>query len=243
MNKVKYYIFFFCLFFVTYNSCHTDLPAIIFTLHPLTTKTHDTLSIEQIISHIKYATIPLTTYFLYSVTQNHIGSDIVNNPYTSAIIAYLTYHCGYYIVENYKNRIIKLEMENIMQNIFYFIVIGHGMYNSILQTMTLPATSISDSDKQLKQLELFLQKSHDTWMILYLEYTKKHDDQMLINYKSNQINTLDVLQAMTHDTDIMNSFMHDYQKNNYTYNIKTILELLENKLILYHQKFIKLQLS
>jgi len=232
MNYLKLYKFLTCLFFFTNNNCHINSPETIFALSPLTMKCDETAWLHSSMNHAEYWAIPLTACFYCLISDNNFTLDIIDHPYTAAIILYIACYGGYYSVENYRKKKIEAEKEIILQQIFHLIIIGYGMHNLMTNKAKLESISIRSGEIQLESLELYLQKVYDVWMQLFIECTKKNGSKPFFAYRIDHINILEILQASSYDTNMMNHIVYDYQ---------AAFELLKEKFNTYNEKLNKLQ--
>jgi hypothetical protein len=213
------------------------LLATIFTPAPLLELHHKNTKEDGYIAYLKKAAIPLTCCFCYTIKKNDIWTDITENPYTSSIFMYtVTHYFVHLILQNQKNKIDQ-EIINMMQHIFHFLIIGHGIYNKI----TTPSysqykSSIAINSTTLSTLQLFLNNAYNTWFILFSYYQEHYKNKPLYAYHMNQIDLFETLQASTHEPDILPLITKFYDKNNTTYDYEPILNCLEIKLKLINHK-------
>ena len=192
------------------------------------------------LSFLKKAAIPLTAGFYYGVNKDTMWTDITNNPYTTSILAYAMIHYGTYLVlQNQQNKIDE-DITELMQHIFHLLIIGHGIYNKINTAFCDQyKTSAALSSPALITLQFFLYKAYNTWFILFSYFQEHYKNKPLYAYHTNQIDLFEVLQASTHEPDILPLITKFYDKNNKNYDYEPILNSLEIKLKLINHKLMR----
>ena len=237
-NKILYFFTFLCYFnFIQtfHNSSVTSRP--IFSFEPLTTMQIQPTLLQTYIPYVQQAALPISACFLYTIHKNNIIHDITHNPYTTAFLIYCALQYSLHAIQEHKQIIKSMEIKKALQEVFYLLVIGHGIRNLATQ---IPYESYKTSHAitiNLESLDTFLDTSHELWTSLFLEYkTTKHTSQIMI-YHSDSIQLFEILQAASHDPKLMNMVINYYQRISYTYNYQTILEYLEQKLAVLSHKF------
>lgn len=195
---------------------------------------------EQSYTHIiKKAAIPLACCFCYTINKNNIWTDIKENPYSAIILIYTASHYCINLALQDKDVQIDQKITNLMQDLFYLLIIGHGMYNKIISLPSYQDKILTTIDPFIPtDLELFLYKAYHIWSILFSYYQEHHTDKPLYAYDMNQIDLFEVAQACSYEPEILPSITHFYNKNNTIYNCESVLNFLENKLNLINHKLI-----
>ena len=132
-------------------------------------------------------------------------------------------------MQEYQQRVIDAAMKKTLQELFYLLVIDHGIRNSILQLPKIDKKSSISINIHLEKLELFLHKTHDLWVSLFLEYNAQAKHQSISIYHTDEMDLFEILQASSHDHNLMNLVANCYLKNSYTYDYSAILQHLEKK--------------
>ena len=212
----------------------------IFTPAPLF-ELHQKSKCNQIsMDSIKNSLAPLTVCFYFLINENDIRTNITQNPYITSILIYMTaYYSKQLIMKNEQNKIDQ-EIIDMMQRVFHFLIIGHGIYNKIIAPSYDQAkTAISINSLTLTTLQLFLNKAHETWLTLFSYYQEHYKYKPLYAYHMNQIDIFETLQASTYEPDILPLITNFYDKNNRTYDYEPILNCLEIKLKKINHKLIR----
>lgn len=239
MKNISLYFILFFLSNILHGMDDSTMLTIIFAPAPLLDLHHKHQQEFSYLSFCKKATIPLTGCFYYGIKKNDVWTDIIKNPYTTSIITYIILHyCIYSITQNQQNKIDE-EIINTMQHVFYLLIIGHGIYNKITNpSFFLHKISTTISTSNLMTLQLFLHKAYNAWFILFSYYQEHYKNKPLYAYHVNKIDLFDVLQASSHESDILPLITHFYDKNNIMHDYESILNCLEVKLKLINHKLI-----
>lgn len=206
-------------------------------MKPLTKINAKSTLLQQYIPYLQQVAFPISTCFLYAIHKNNILRDITNNPYTTAFIIYCAIQYNVYAAQEYQKNIKYTELQNSLQEVFYLLIIGHGFRNLIIQQQENSYKMSHALTVNLEILDAFLHKAHEFWASLFLEYKLATNHLPMIMYHSDDIQLFNILQAASHDQILMNMIIHYYQKINTTCNnAQAILEYLEQKFILLHDK-------
>jgi|GEM_PF-1553511 len=192
------------------------------------------------INSIKKSLIPLTLLFYYSINENDTRTNIIKTPYITATLIYMIACYGKQLVIKNEQSKIDQEVIDMMQRVFHFLIIGHGIYNKIITpSYDQSKTTISINSLALTTLQLFLNKAHETWITLFSYYQEHYKGKSLYAYQMNQIDIFETLQASTYEPDILPLITNFYDKNNRIYDYEPILDCLEIKLKKINNKLIK----
>jgi len=223
------------------NIYSSFLPTIIYTPRPLIKITSCDKSLVSYIPYLEQAIVPITLSICFGCKQNEIFYDIVSHPYitTAGVYAMLQYYY-YNMKKNYDEKI-NNEIEMMLQNTFYLLIIGHGIYNKITSLTPHFKNSISIEPESLKTLLEFLYSGYDTWQALFSYYKKNCSHNQLYAYKTNQINFFEVLQASAYDPELFSLVLNFYHKDHFTHNYDAIIQSVEQKLKLIDLRLVTFQ--
>ena len=200
-------------------------PAPLLELHH--TKTHD----ENFITSIKKYAFPLTCCFFYTIKKDSIWRDLTENSISSSIYIYIAaYYCYQFVRQNQQNQIDE-EIIETMQHLLHLLIIGHGIYNKIINC-SFPEYKISATinSTTVTTLQFFLNNAYNTWFILFSYYQERYKDKPLYSYRMDQIDVFEILHASMHEPDLLPLVQNFYDINNKMYDYEPIFNCLEVKL-------------
>ena len=241
MNARLLLMFFLCTP-IAHIFCKQPLPSAIFALEPLTIARCNQTWLQTYTPYLQSAALPISACFFYAINKNDLHADLTKNPYTTALLLYIALQYSLYTVQEYQQRSINAAMQETLQQLFYLLVVGHGIRNSILHICEIDKKSASSSSSHLEKLELFLNKTHDLWVSLFLKYNAQAKHQSILTYHTDEIDLFEILQASSHDHELMNLIADSYQENSYAFNHQAVLQHLEKKLMLLNDQFMQIKM-
>lgn len=238
MKNIKLYIISLLLYSPLFGMDNPTMLPTIFAPAPLLELHKKNNNDFNYISSLKKVTIPVACCFCYGIKKNSILLDIRENPYTTSILTYLIIHyCTYLALQNQQAKMDK-DIIDMMQHIFHLLIIGHGMYNKITTLDSQYKISAFMNTSTITTLQLFLHKAYNTWFVLFSYYQEHYKNKPLYAYQTDQIDLFEVLQASSHEIEILPMITKFYDKNNTIYDYEPILNCLEIKLKLINHKLI-----
>jgi len=241
MNKITLKLYFLIFFLYSLSPKFIDsippIPRTIFSLEPLTTKQIHSTLLQTYILYLQNAILPLSICFFCTINQNNILVDIIKNPYTTVLFAYCAIQYNVYTIQKSKQKADRAQLKKFLQEVFYLLIIGHGIRNLIIQLPDDPHKASHANTTNFDILDTFLHKTHDLWMSLFLKYKADFKNESIIIYYSDEITSFDILQAACHDKILMDMIVNFYQKISSPYYYHNIIEYLEKKFIVLNNEF------
>jgi len=229
MKSFKIFLFLYIGSSTIYSQAPMRQSRTIFSPAPLIKFNKDMPGADDYRSYIKKIGIPITCCYYLSLQSNNLLMDIIEHPAIAAFLGYITINYFNYVWLKKQEKKTSQELTEIIEYLFYLLVIGHGVYNQIITVYQEQDQTLDMQLDILEDLDFFLKKTYSTWHTLFIYHEERYGKKYLYAYNVEQINFFEVLQATTNIPEVLPLVAQFYNNNN-SYDYEPILHCLEFKL-------------